>query len=84
MHRSEVHMTTEGKLEVICYDCSKKMLWTSYDKHLTSKTHTHNARERAKKRSAGNGLKKKKRVIRGRGKPMDINKLKAAIKAIVY
>jgi hypothetical protein len=82
MHRSEVHMTKEGKLEVICYDCSKKMLWASYERHLTTKTHAHNARERAKKRSTGNGLKKKKRVIRGRG-PMDINKLRAAIKAIV-
>jgi hypothetical protein len=83
MHRSEVHMNKEGKPEVICYDCSTKMLWTSYDRHLTSKTHAHNARERAKKRSVGNGLKKKNRVIRGRGKPMDINKLRAAIKAIV-
>jgi hypothetical protein len=84
MHRSEVHLTKEGKMEVICYDCHKKMLWASYERHLTSKTHINNARERARKRSEGNGLKKKKRVLRGRGKPMDINKLKAAIKAIVY
>ena len=62
------------------------MTWTSYPKHLTSKFHKENA---SKFVVSGNGfysiknnLKKKKRVLAGRG-PMDINKLKAAIKAIV-
>ena len=76
-HRSEVHMNKEGRLEVICYDCSRKMLWTSYDNHLTSKTHKHNA----KKRSVGNGLKKKKRVIRGRG--ITVSELRKQLKAII-
>ena len=76
-HRSEVHMNKEGRLEVICYDCSRKMLWTSYDNHLTSKTHKHNA----KKRSVGNGLKKKKRGIRGRG--ITVSELRKQLKAII-
>ena len=80
-YRSAGELDKDGKVRVDCYPCKKRLLWTSYPNHLTSNIHVENASNHVSK-SKGNGLKKKKRVLAGRG-PMDINKLKAAIKAIV-
>jgi hypothetical protein len=83
MHRSAAELEPDGKIRVTCYDCKKNILWTSYERHLETTVHKENAKTRSNLKSEGNGLKKKRRVIRGRGKPMDINKLRSAIKAIV-
>ena len=59
------------------------MYWASYASHLRTATHKKNEAERTKKRNArsrGRGLSEK---LSGRGRPMDISKLRAAIKAIV-
>ena len=85
-YRSAGELEDDGKVRVECYPCKKKLTWTSYPNHLTSKIHVENASTYVSKGngfySIKNNLKKKKRVLRGRGL-MDINKLKAAIKAIV-
>jgi hypothetical protein len=82
--RSAEEIGDDGKIRVTCYICDKKMLVTSYDKHLTSVTHKTNS---AKKQITGNGRKKikstrgKRKTIRGKG--LSVAELRARLKLIM-
>ena len=84
VYRSAGELEGDGKVRVECYPCKKKILWTSYTKHIETKTHKENLKSFSS--SVGNGKRRVKHrivkpVIRGRG--ITVSELRKQLKAII-
>ena len=86
IYRSAGELEDDGKVRVECYPCKKKILWTSYAKHIETKLHKDNLKSFSSS-SVGNGKRRvkhrivKKPVIRGRG--ITVSELRKQLKAII-
>ena len=86
IYRSAGELEDDGKVRVECYPCKKKILWTSYTKHIETKLHKDNLKSFSSS-SVGNGKRRvkhrivKKPVIRGRG--ITVSELRKQLKAII-
>ena len=85
IYRSAGELEDDGKVRVECYPCKKKILWTSYAKHIETKLHKDNLKSFSS--SVGNGKRRvkhrivKKPVIRGRG--ITVSELRKQLKTII-